>query len=66
VDGRTGQETNQRKQRKGAFWEDRYHAKAVESGDHMILMINYQLVGVARPPFPLVGLVKTTNGLKKD
>ena len=25
VAGRTGQECNQRKDRKGAFWEDRYH-----------------------------------------
>ena len=28
--GKTGQEYNQRKKRKGAFWEDRYHATAVE------------------------------------
>jgi len=27
--GRTGQEYNQRKKRKGAFWEDRYHATAI-------------------------------------
>jgi putative transposase len=33
--GRTGQEYNQRKNRKGAYWEDRYHATAVESGDHL-------------------------------
>ena len=26
VAGRTGQEYNHRKKRKGAFWEDRYHA----------------------------------------
>ena len=26
IAGRTGQEYNQRKKRKGAFWEDRYHA----------------------------------------
>jgi len=32
VAGRTGQEFNQRKGRKGAYWEDRYHATAVESG----------------------------------
>jgi putative transposase len=32
VGGRTGQEYNQRKNRKGAFWEDRYHATAVEEG----------------------------------
>jgi len=33
VAGRTGQEYNLRKDRRGAFWEDRYHATAVESGD---------------------------------
>jgi hypothetical protein len=26
IAGRTGQEFNQRKSRKGAYWEDRYHA----------------------------------------
>ena len=31
VAGRIGQEYNVRKNRKGAFWEDRYHATAVES-----------------------------------
>jgi len=35
VAGRTGQEYNQRKNRKGAYWEDRYHATAVESGEHL-------------------------------
>ena len=35
VAGRTGQEYNQRKNRSGAFWEDRYHATAVESGKHL-------------------------------
>jgi putative transposase len=41
VAGRTGQEYNQRKQRKGAFWEDRYHATAVESGDHLARCMVY-------------------------
>ena len=35
IAGRTGQEYNRRKGRKGAFWEDRYHATAIESGDHL-------------------------------
>lgn len=35
IAGRVAQEYNQRKQRKGAFWEDRYHATAVESGEHL-------------------------------
>jgi hypothetical protein len=33
VAGRTGQEYNQRKDRRGAYWENRYHASAVESGN---------------------------------
>lgn len=39
--GRTGQEFNQRKKRKGAFWEDRYHATAVEDGDHLMRCLVY-------------------------
>jgi len=35
VAGRMGQEYNQRKNRKGAFWEDRYHATAVEVDFHL-------------------------------
>ena len=41
VAGRTGQEYNQRKYRRGAYWEDRYHATAVESGDHLAKCIVY-------------------------
>ena len=36
MSGRTAQEYNLRKNRKGAFWEDRYHATAVESKDHLL------------------------------
>jgi putative transposase len=35
IAARTGQEYNIRKQRKGAFWEDRYHATAIEQNDHL-------------------------------
>lgn len=35
VTGRIGKEYNQRKKRKGAFWQDRYHATAIESGAHL-------------------------------
>lgn len=35
VAGRTGQEFNQRKLRQGAFWEDRYHATAVDADEHL-------------------------------
>jgi len=41
VAGRTGQEYNVRKDRKGAFWEDRYHATAIESGDQLLRCIVY-------------------------
>jgi len=34
IAGRTAQEFNQRKYRNGAFWQDRYHATAIESGKH--------------------------------
>ena len=41
VAGRTGQEYNVRKKRKGAFWEDRYHATAVESNRYLRQCITY-------------------------
>jgi len=36
IAGRTGQEYNQRKSRKGAFWEDRYHATIVQTNRHLM------------------------------
>ena len=41
IAGRTGQEYNQRKKRKGAFWEDRYHATAVETDKHLAKCLVY-------------------------
>ena len=41
VAGRTGQEYNRRKKRKGAFWEDRYHATAIESEEHLLRCLVY-------------------------
>jgi putative transposase len=41
IAGRAGQEYNQRKNRRGAFWEDRYHATAVEAGPHLIQCMVY-------------------------
>ena len=35
IAGRTAQEYNQRKRRQGAFWEDRYHATAIETDEHL-------------------------------
>ena len=41
VAGRTAQEYNRRKNRKGAFWEDRYHATAVQEDSHLIRCMVY-------------------------
>jgi putative transposase len=39
--GRTGQEYNLRKNRTGAFWEDRYHATAIECGEYLLRCMVY-------------------------
>jgi hypothetical protein len=36
IAGRTAQAYNRRKNRNGAFWEDRYHATAVDTDEHLI------------------------------
>lgn len=41
IAGRTAQQYNQRKKRKGAYWEDRYHATAIESGEHLFKCLAY-------------------------
>ena len=41
IAGRTGQEYNQRKNRKGAFWEDRYHATAIAFDEHLFKCMVY-------------------------
>jgi len=41
IAGRTAQEFNFRKRRAGAFWEDRYHATAIENGGHLTNCITY-------------------------
>jgi len=55
VAGRTAQQYNARKNRKGAFWEDRYHATAVDTETYLarcIAYIDLNMVraGVARMP----------------
>ena len=35
ISGRTAQSYNRRRGRRGAYWEDRYHAVAVEHGDYL-------------------------------
>ena len=41
IAGRSAQEFNRRKGRRGAFWEDRYHATAVQSDRHLIRCMLY-------------------------
>jgi hypothetical protein len=39
--GRTAQDYNRRKKRKGAFWEDRYQATAVQADNHFVQCMIY-------------------------
>jgi len=41
VAGRTGQEYNLRKNRNGSYWEDRYHATAVQTDQHLLKCMLY-------------------------
>ena len=52
---RTAQQYNQRKQRSGAFWEDRYHATAIEQQSHLhrclaYIDLNMVRAGVVKHP----------------
>jgi putative transposase len=48
IAGRTAQEYNRRKKRKGAFWQDRYHATAIESGEHLWRCLVYVDLNMVR------------------
>ena len=55
IAGRTGREYNTRKNRKGAFWEDRYHATAIKTDAHfskclVYIDLNMVRAGVVRHP----------------
>jgi len=41
ISGRTAQEFNKRHSRTGAFWEDRYHATAVQTNEHLARCLVY-------------------------
>ena len=41
IAGRTAQEHNLRRRRQGAFWQDRYHATAVDTGAHLLRCMTY-------------------------
>jgi REP element-mobilizing transposase RayT len=48
VASRTAQEYNWRKNRKGAYWEDRYHATAIERDEHLFRCIVYLDLNMVR------------------
>lgn len=48
IAGRTAQAYNRRKKRKGAFWQDRYHATAIESGEHLWRCLVYVDLNMVR------------------
>jgi len=48
VAGRTAQAFNRRKERTGSFWEDRYHATAIESGEHLLCCLVYMDMNMVR------------------
>ena len=73
IAGRTGQEYNLRKKRRGAFWEDRYHATAIQSGKHLIqcmayIDLNMVRAGVVRHPsqWPFSGYREIQNPPRRN
>ena len=48
VSGNTGQAYNTRKNRKGAFWEDRFYSTAIESGIHLLRCMAYIELNMVR------------------
>ena len=65
---RVGQEYNQRKKRKGTFWEDRYHAIAVALDEHLFkcmvyIDLNMVRAGVVNHPseWPFCGYNEIQN-----
>ncbi len=48
IAGCTGQQFNDRKRRRGAFWEDRYHATAIDSGKHLARCLVYVDLNMVR------------------
>lgn len=48
IAGRTAREFNQRKKRKGAFWEDRYHATPVQTDHHLFRCMAYMDLNMVR------------------
>ncbi|MFW8602426.1 transposase [Desulfobacterota bacterium M19] len=73
VAGRVGQEYNQRKKRQGAFWEDRYHATAVDQENHLMrclvyIDLNMVRAGVVKHPaeWPFSGYNEIQHPKRKN
>jgi putative transposase len=72
VASRTGQEFNHRKKRKGAYWEDRYHATAVAKADYLLQCMDYidmnmVRAGVVHHPaeWPFCGYYELMSGKQR-
>lgn len=72
IAGRTAQEYNQHKKRRGAFWEDRYHATAVDTETYLArcmayIDLNMVRAGVVSHPadWPESGYVELMGGRKR-
>jgi len=68
IAGQTAQNYNRRKNRKGAYWEDRYHATAVDSDSHFLrcvvyIDLNMVRAGVVNHPleWPFCGFYEVQN-----
>jgi len=56
IAGRTAQEYNKRKDRKGAYWQDRYHVCVIQSDDYLhrcLTYIDLNMVRTGRVKHPL-------------
>ena len=66
IAGRTGQEYNQRKARHGAFWEDRYHATAIEADEHLQRCVVYIDLNMVRARSLAIHLIGHTVAIGKS
>jgi len=59
----SGQEYNKRKNRKGAFWEDRYHATVIEKGEHLLRCIVYIDMNSESLQRPIVAILRLKRSI---
>ena len=72
IAGCTGQAYNKRKEKEGAFWDDRYHATAVDTENHLLRCcsyIDFNMIraGVVTHPdeWPACGYREIINGKER-